>query len=191
MKRKTFISRLALGSGGAVLLPAASLMQGCQYVPQRRTVLTEADIPLLDELAETILPATQGVPGARGARVGEYLLLMYKDCMETEDQVLFLNGINEIDSRSALAFSSSFQDAGAVQQLELLEALQGEAIAHRLKLKQIVQPVPHYFDLLKNLTISGYFTSKIGMTQARNYLPVPGKFEACISYKQGGRPWAT
>ena len=43
----------------------------------------------------------------------------------------------------------------------------------------------------KALTISGYFSSEIGMTQARNYLPLPRTFEVCISYQQGDKPRAT
>ncbi len=43
----------------------------------------------------------------------------------------------------------------------------------------------------KALTISGYFSSEIGMTQARNYLPLPRKFEVCISYQPGHKPWTT
>ncbi len=43
----------------------------------------------------------------------------------------------------------------------------------------------------KALRLSGYFSSEIGMTQARNYIPLPRKFEVCISYQQGDKPWAT
>jgi hypothetical protein len=35
---------------------------------------------------------------------------------------------------------------------------------------------PHYFRLMKELTLLGYFTSEIGSTQALRYLEVPGSF---------------
>jgi hypothetical protein len=212
MKRKTFLNRIALGSGGAMLLPTIPLLQGCEYEPSVRTTLTSTDIPLLDELAETILPATEEVGGAKAAEVGEYILLMYNDCMETDRQALFLEGINEIDTRSAELFSSSFQDADAGQKLQLLETIQSEAIAYNEQLedtkklpgseeltsrkfrnrepKETLKPGPHYFDLLKGMVISGYSTSEIGMTEARNYLSVPGKFEACIPYNKTDKVWA-
>ncbi len=190
MRRKTFLDRLALGSGGFVLLPSISLIQGCAYKPINRKSLTDADIPLLNELAETILPTTESSQGAKAANVGEYMLLMYTDCMELEDQALLLGGINDLDNRSATVFSSSFLNADPSQRLQLLETVQAEAIEHHLKQEGMEEPTPHYFDILKNLTVSGYFTSEIGMTEARNYLPVPGKFEACIRYDQGSKPWA-
>ena len=191
MKRKTFINRIALGSGSLVLVPSISLLQGCEYKPTVRTALTDADIPLLDELAETILPATTSSPGAKAAQVGNYIKLMYDDCIKADDRAIFLAGINELDNRSAKVFSGSFLEADASQKLQLLETVQAEATAHNLKQEDVEEPVRHYFDVLKNLTTSGYFTSEIGMTEAREYLPVPGKFEACIPYERGNKVWAT
>lgn len=190
MKRKTFINRLALGSGSLIILPSIGILQGCEYKPVFRNSLTDADIPFLDELAETILPNTESLPGAKEANVGTYIQLMYNDCMAAEDQAIFLAGLNELDNRSAEVFSGSFLKADALQKLQLLETVQAEATAHNLKQEDMKEPIPHYFDILKNLTISGYFSSEIGMTEARNYLPVPGKFEACIPYNQEDKPWA-
>lgn len=181
MKRKTFIHRLTLGYGALTLLPGISLLGGCQYQPKIRSSLTDVDIPFLNELAEIFLPQTDELPGAKAAQVGNYILLMYLDCMKVADQELLLKGINELDARSAHTFSTSFIKATAVQKLELLETVQEEAL---------IDQEPHYFNLLKNLTISGYFTSKIGMTEARNYVAVPGKFEPCIPYQTGDKPWA-
>ncbi|WP_422081089.1 gluconate 2-dehydrogenase subunit 3 family protein [Ulvibacterium sp.] len=191
MLRKTFINRMALGSGGTLLLPAAGLLQGCEYRPTLRTALTDADIPLLDELGNTIIPDTASSPGARAAKIGEYMLLMYEDCMPQEEQTIFLDGINELDSRAAKTFSCSFVQADPSQKLKLLEVVQDEALTYNLKRENEEESKPHYFDLLKGLTISGYFSSEIGMTQARNYLPLPGKFEACMPYDRDDKPWAT
>lgn len=212
MKRKTFINRLTLGSGGAVLLPSVGLLQSCEYKPLVRTALTETDIPLLNDLAETILPATDGLPGGKAAEVGTYLLTMYNDCMPEEEKAILLEGINELDARSANTFSSAFMDADAPQKLKLLKTVQAEAIASNEELEagentpdvknpvkekfydrepeEIEKPAPHYFDILKGLTVSGYFTSEIGMTEAREYLPVPGKYVACMPYASGDKVWA-
>lgn len=191
MKRKTFLNRLSLGTGAAVLLPTVGLLQSCEYKPTIRTALTEADIPLLDEIGETIIPTTASSPGAKATGIGAYMLLMYTDCMPVEEQSILLEGINELDSKSAQTFQTSFLKWDATQKLNLLNQMQSEAIAHNLKMEDAEKPLPHYFDMLKGLTLSGYFSSEIGMTQAREYLPLPGKFEACISYNQGDKPWAT
>ena len=50
---------------------------------------------------------------------------------------------------------------------------------------------PHYFGMMKQLTLWGYFTSKPGATQALRYVAVPGRYEGCIPYKKGDKAWAT
>jgi hypothetical protein len=49
----------------------------------------------------------------------------------------------------------------------------------------------HYFSLMKQLTVWGYFTSREGMMQALNYVPVPGRYEGCIDYKKGDKAFAS
>jgi hypothetical protein len=34
--------------------------------------------------------------------------------------------------------------------------------------------------MMKELTLFGYFTSEVGCTQALNYLPIPGRYDACV-----------
>jgi len=43
---------------------------------------------------------------------------------------------------------------------------------------------------MKQLTLNGYFSSKIGMTEALRHLPVPGKFDGAFPYTKGDRAWA-
>jgi hypothetical protein len=50
--------------------------------------------------------------------------------------------------------------------------------------------VPHYFTMMKQLTLLGFFTSEIGYTQARRYEAVPGRFEGCTPYTKGDKAWA-
>ena len=49
----------------------------------------------------------------------------------------------------------------------------------------------HYFRMMKELTLLGYFTSEIGATKALRYLPVPGRYDGDVPYKKGDKAWAT
>jgi hypothetical protein len=49
---------------------------------------------------------------------------------------------------------------------------------------------PHYFRMIKELTLLGYFTSEIGYTQAMRYVETPGRFDPCIPYRIGDKLWA-
>jgi len=48
----------------------------------------------------------------------------------------------------------------------------------------------HYFRMMKELTLLGYFTSEIGCTQAQVYEEAPGKYEPCIPYTPGQKQYA-
>ena len=51
-------------------------------------------------------------------------------------------------------------------------------------------PPAHYFRMMKELAMLGYFTSEIGCTQALRYVEMPGRFDPCVDYKPGDRAWA-
>ena len=48
----------------------------------------------------------------------------------------------------------------------------------------------HYFRMMKELALLGYFTSEVGCTQAMRYIETPGRFDACIPYAAGESAWA-
>ena len=47
----------------------------------------------------------------------------------------------------------------------------------------------HYFRMMKELALLGYFTSEIGCTQAMRYVETPGRFDACLPYTPGEPAW--
>ena len=49
---------------------------------------------------------------------------------------------------------------------------------------------PHYFRMMKELTLLGYFTSEIGYNEAQRYAETPGRFDPCTPYQPGERAWA-
>ncbi len=80
-----------------------------------------------------------------------------------------------------------FLDASKAQRQALLTAIDQEARKHAAdKAKE----VPHYFTLMKQLTLFGFFTSRPGSTRVLRYRPVPGKYKGCVPYKKGETSWA-
>ena len=47
-----------------------------------------------------------------------------------------------------------------------------------------------FFVQMKGLTVTGYFTSEIGATQALDYLPIPGRFDGSWPMPKGQKSWA-
>jgi hypothetical protein len=51
-------------------------------------------------------------------------------------------------------------------------------------------PAPHYFRMMKELAMLGYFTSEIGYTKAMRYVETPGRYDPCATYAPGETAWA-
>ena len=62
------------------------------------------------------------------------------------------------------------------QRVALLERLDRETIEY-MRRPGAEQRAPHYFRMIKELTLLGYFTSEIGYTQAMRYVETPGRFD--------------
>jgi hypothetical protein len=187
MNRRDAIGRVALIMGGT-LIGAEFLVSGCKPKATKVADLFDTDhVAFLNEVGETILPATS-TPGAKAADVGNFMAIMVRDCYEPADQDIFLKGLAKIDEASNKKFSKKFLDLDATQRTALLTDLDKEQKDYS-KTKKPKDP-NHYFRMIKELTLLGYFTSEVGCTKALRYVPVPGRFDGCIPYKKGDKAWA-
>ena len=48
----------------------------------------------------------------------------------------------------------------------------------------------HYFRMMKELALLGYFTSEIGYTQAMRYRETPGRYDPDVPHAPGDKSWA-
>jgi hypothetical protein len=190
MNRRDALSRVALLLGGTVI-GAEFFLSGCTNADKKvgqSVDFTADDIAYLDEVAETIIPATD-TPGAKAAKVGTFMTVMVKDCYDEKNQKVFLEGMNKLNEASKKKFGGSgFMKITPEQRKELLTELDKEQKEFAKNKKK--EEDPHYFTQMKQLTLLGYFTSEPGATQALRYVPVPGRFDACIPYKKGDKAWA-
>jgi len=182
-------------AGGSRLL--AALEQPRPPINGAYGKFSAEDIAFLDEIAETILPATK-TPGAKAAKTGAFIALMVTDGYSPAEQKVFRDGMEKLDA-AAQAYKVSFMAANSEQRLEVLNKLDHEqkrvmdarALADRHKPAGADTEPPHYFRMMKELTLLGYFTSQIGCTQAQRYIETPGRFDPCLPYVAGEPAWAS
>ena len=193
MTRREALKRLSFVIGGT-LLGADSLLaknvdwDALEDAPDSRGIglFGKSQIKLLNEIADTILPET-GTPGAKAAKVGQFIAVIVSDCYEAADQKVFTDGLAQLQAQYKQKTGKSFAKGSPQQRLEFLTALDQEQKTY-YKSKKPSDP-PLFFRQMKDLTLWGYFTSEIGATQALRYLPLPGRYET-IEYKKGDRAWS-
>ena len=187
MNRREALSSVAILLGGTII-GSQAFLSGCSPKSDTGVSFSPSDISFLDEMAETILPATS-TPGAKAAKVGEFMTVYVRDCYEDKDQKIFTEGMKKLDEASKTKNGKSFIDSTPEQRHDLLVSLDAEAKAYQ-KSKKPEDP-NHYFRMTKELTLMGFFTSEVGATKALRYVAVPGKYEGCIPYNKGDKAWAT
>ena len=187
MNRREALSRVAIIMGGSVI-GAEAFLTGCK-ASAKTVSFSKDDIAFLNEVGETILPATN-TPGAKEAKVGEFMAVMVNDCYDENNQLIFMEGMKALQFKDAKAkIGKSFMEASADERHKLLVALDAEAKEYS-KNKKPEEPT-HYFSMMKQLTLSGFFTSELGATKALRYVAVPGKFDGSAPYVKGEKAWAT
>jgi hypothetical protein len=190
MDRRTALRRLSYALGGIATAPLASgLLAGCQApAPDELASYTyqTLDAPqqdLLSALVDQILPATD-TPGASEAGVPQFIDKMLSGWYEPEDRDAFLAGLATVDPRAdGGSFVALAEDARAA----LVTEMDAEAYAPR---PDDAPPETPFFRQLKELTLSGYYTSEVGATQELQWIAAPGRYDADVPLSDVGRAWA-
>lgn len=193
MKRREALSTVAILLGGTIV-GADVFFSGCKTTGKKEGLFAVGDISLLDEVGETILPATPSSPGAREAKIGDFMKVIVTDCYDEKEQKTFTDGIQKLTETSKKRYGKDFLNLTAGQKNDLLVVLDSEATEYQIaassKMSLGDHAPAHYFTMMKQLTLWGYFTSEPGATKALRYVPVPGRYEGCIPYKKGDKAWA-
>lgn len=129
---------------------------------------------MVEHLAEMIIPRDD-TPGAREAGVAEFIDFMVANRVQVsgsreirstanaieagnEAQVKFVAGLNWINARSHSEFAKDFLDCTPEQQNGMLEEL-----AYRAKFKPGTESGREFFQMMRDYTVVGYYTTKIGL----------------------------
>jgi len=171
--RREALRRLTLGGLGAASLPAwvealAGLAEArghshaaappapaAEWAPK---VLDTHQDETVTVIAELIIPATD-TPGAAAALVNRFVDAVLADAHEAERRE-FLRGLRWMDARSRELFGADFVKSTPEEQAALLTILSSEK---GVSLEDEIGR--DFFAAVKSMTITGYYTSEVGMKQ--------------------------
>ena len=188
MNRREAIVRMALMMGGTMVGPRLFAAALDPKAAATGGNVGAGELALLDEIGDTIIPATD-VPGAKAVGIGAFIAMMMRDCYEPLDQANFDGGVRELAENFRLKYGREFVGAPAADRTDFLNAI--DASQKNSARNRKSDGAAHYFRILKELTVIGYFTSEIGATQALRFTEVPGKWDGDVPYQKGDHAWAT
>ena len=134
-------------------------------------------------ISELIIPQTD-TPGAKAARVNEFIDLIVADWYDEQEKSTFLTGLADIDQRSQSSFGKDFVGCSDKQQIQILNDLDEESrvksepdVRHRAR-NTAPEEKPFFF-MIKQLTLIGYYTSEIGFVQELHEEIIPARHAGC------------
>lgn len=191
MNRRDLLKMIAAATGMAVVA-GDLLAQGLTATDKVavEALFSKADIGLLDDIAETILPRTD-TPGAKESGAGAQMALIISNCFDQSQRTLVKDGLLALQALCLHRYKQNFQALTAEQKHQILTELDSEAKTQLATAQQNnVPPQPHYFTVLKQQSIFVFFTSKVGATEVLRYVAVPGRWDGDYPYKKGDRAWS-
>jgi len=186
MNRREAVRRVALLMGVA-MVGSEVFLRGETVAPKALPAFTDADRLLLDQVGDTIIPATD-IPGVKDQHIGAFVTMMVNDCYNEKQHQEFAAGLGKINAASTAKFGGPFGALTPAQRTDLLNAIDAEQKEER-KDPKAKGGGDHYFRMVKELVVLGYFSSEVGATQAVKYIEVPGAFHGDVPYKKGDRAW--
>ncbi len=174
LNRREAILRVAQLAGLSLIGGPALLRGEAAIATSAARGFTSADLALMDEIGETIIPATD-TPGAKAIGIGAFMAMMVDDCYDAVQQAEFRAGLRSVDAVAQQRFGRKFVECAADQRTALLDEI--DAGTHAPGSEKPRAGAPYYFVMLKQLAIVGYFTSEAGCRGAFIYEEVPGRYE--------------
>ena len=120
------------------------------------TFFTDHEMATITALSDIIIPKDERSGSASDAEVPAFIEFMAKD--RPENQVPLRGGLRWLDMQCLKRYQNSFKDCTEKQQLEIVDEIAYPAIAK----PEMGQGVA-FFDRLRGLVATGFFTSKMGI----------------------------
>ena len=139
-------------------------------------------------MIDQIIPATD-TPGAKGARVNEFIDVILTEWANDEERKNFLAGLAGVDKQSNDLFGKNFVDASLEQQVTLLRAMDESLAAQKTRRMRHGNTIPEerdkqlrgeFFTVFKGITVHGYYTSEVGYHNELKLEIIPGAQHGCV-----------
>jgi hypothetical protein len=189
INRRQALKQAGYIMGAAISAPVVSgILSGCTAKPKvnwKPSFFSEEQAQFIIRLTDIILPKTE-TAGAVELGVPEFIdeMIAYVYTDRKED---FAKGYTAFNTECMEATGSAFLDLDDEAQVKYLNEINGNLVD-----AMEASDGPNFFYTMKEMTITGYFTTEVGMTQILQYKAIPTEYNGCITVEEaGGKTWAT
>jgi hypothetical protein len=168
VSRRNALRGLGVGAGAITLLPWLSDEGALAFAALQRTgaeptlkALTARQYATLDVLVDAIIPTDERSPGAREARVADYIDLLLSES-EAEVRQQWVDGLAAVDAEAAARAGAPVGKLSAAQVETLLAAIS-------VNERQPETAAERFFVMTKRAAIQGYYSSEIGIHKDLRY----------------------
>jgi gluconate 2-dehydrogenase gamma chain len=134
------------------------------------TFFTPHELATVSVLSDIIIPADAKSGSATQAGVPAFIEFMMKD--QPQNQTPMRGGLRWLDNKATARYGKPFKDCPKPQQIELVEQ-----IAYPGKAKPDMTQGVAFFSLIRNYTITGFYTTKMGIDDIGYVGNVPNNWE--------------
>jgi hypothetical protein len=117
---------------------------------------TPHEMQTITILGDIIIPKDDVSGSASDAKVPDFIEFIVKD--QPEHQVPMRGGLHWLDMQCLKRYNNAFAECNHQQQMEMVDE-----IAWPKKAKPEMKPGVKFFNLMRNLTATGFYTSEIGV----------------------------
>ena len=122
----------------------------------KETFFTDHEMATIAILCNIIIPKDEISGSATDAKVPDFIEFIVKD--KPEHQIPMRGGLRWLDMQCLKKYNTDFKTSSSTQQIEIVDA-----IAYPNKAKPQMKAGVSFFSLIRNLTTTGFYTSKIGI----------------------------
>jgi len=117
---------------------------------------TDHELATITILGDIIIPKDDVSGSASDAKVTDFIAYIVNDM--PEHQTPMRGGLRWLDLQCLNRYDKTFKDCSSQQQIEMVDQ-----IAYPKKAKPEMKPGVAFFNLMRNLTATGFYTSAIGV----------------------------
>src|SRR5689334_16121402 len=93
---------------GSAIIGSQLFLSGCTKTEVPIAAFSADVLALLDDIGETILPASASSPGAKESRIGEFMKVIVTDCYSPSEREKFFAGVARVQEGAEKKYGSPF-----------------------------------------------------------------------------------